>query len=98
MGDAVENELRGLLVKQGIPPAWQASSERIEAGAVRASAQSKPAAAGEQIARAVYEEEDDLSKPDRAAIRRPKVPTTPLASAPPAQRRLRRRSRLERRV
>lgn len=54
VADALGSELGGLLAKQGIPPAWQASPERIDAGAVRASSLSKPAAAGEQIARAVY--------------------------------------------
>jgi hypothetical protein len=54
VADALENELRGLLVKQGIPPAWQASPERIEAGPMGATRLTKPAAAGKQIARAVY--------------------------------------------
>jgi len=54
VADALENELRSLLVQEGIPPAWQASPERIEAGAVRPYPQSRPAAAGTEIARAVY--------------------------------------------
>jgi hypothetical protein len=52
--DAVENELRGLLAKQGIPSTWHSSPERIEAGPMGATSLTKPAAAGEQIARAVY--------------------------------------------
>ena len=54
VGDALDNELRGLLAKEGIPPAWQASPERIEAGTVRAHAESIPAVIGTEIARAIY--------------------------------------------
>lgn len=57
VADALENELRGLLAERGIPPAWHANPERIDTGAVRASAQSRPAVAGTEIARAVYREE-----------------------------------------
>ena len=54
VGDALEPELRRLLVERGIPRAWQVSPEKIDAVAIQDGAQAKPATAGEQIARAVY--------------------------------------------
>lgn len=54
VADSLESELRGLLSKEGIPQAWQANPERIEAGAVRAHVQSRPSVSGTEIARAIY--------------------------------------------
>jgi hypothetical protein len=54
VAEALETELRALLVERGVPAGWQASPERIEAGPIRAGARMKSAATGEQIARAVY--------------------------------------------
>ena len=55
MADALQHELRELLSERGIPPAWQAGPERIEAGSAGVNAQARPAVIGGQIARAVYE-------------------------------------------
>jgi hypothetical protein len=54
VAEALESELRGLLAKEGIPQPWQANPQRIDAGAVRAHVQSRPAVAGAEIARAIY--------------------------------------------
>jgi hypothetical protein len=53
IADALGSELSGLLTERGIPPAWQASPDRIDAGRTRAN-EAKPTVIGEQIARAVY--------------------------------------------
>ncbi|MEA3207803.1 MAG: hypothetical protein QOE70_860 [Chthoniobacter sp.] len=55
VAEAVASELRGVLTERGIPPAWQSSPERIEAGAIQAGPQTRPAATGRQIARAVHQ-------------------------------------------
>lgn len=54
VAEAIERELRGLLVTRGIPPAWQTSPERLDTAPIPAAAQTKPAVTGEQIARVVY--------------------------------------------
>ena len=54
IAEALEHELRGLLVTHGIPPAWQASPEKLDTTPIQAAVQTKPAATGEQIARVVY--------------------------------------------
>lgn len=55
VADALENELRDLLVTRGIPPAWQPSPERIDAGAMHADLAARPATLGAEIARAVHQ-------------------------------------------
>ena len=57
LAEALESQLRALLAERGVPPAWQASPERLDAGPIRAGAQTPSATAGEQIARAIYGEE-----------------------------------------
>jgi len=54
IGDALEQELRGLLTARGIPAAWLSNPERIDAGAIRATSLTKPAQAGAEIAGAAY--------------------------------------------
>ena len=54
IGDALEDELRDLLAAKGIPPAWLASPERIDADTVRRAGLTKPAATGAEISSAVY--------------------------------------------
>lgn len=54
IGDALEHELRGLLADKGIPSVWLSSPERIDASSIRATRQTKPAAAGAEIAAAAY--------------------------------------------
>ena len=54
MADALQQELHGLLAAHGIPPPWQNSPERIDAGVIRATAPARSTIAGEQIARAIY--------------------------------------------
>ena len=54
IGDAVEHELRGLLATKGIPAAWLASPERIDASTIPAKRLTKPAQAGAEIAGAAY--------------------------------------------
>lgn len=54
IGDAVESELRGLLTERGLPAVWERSAETIEADGIDSVVLTKPGAAGEQIARAVY--------------------------------------------
>jgi hypothetical protein len=54
IGDAFEQELRGLLAAKGIPATWLSGSEWIDAGTVRIAGLTKPARTGAQIASAVY--------------------------------------------
>lgn len=54
IGDALERELRGLLAEKGIPPAWLASPERIDAGRLPAISVAKAAATGAGIANAIH--------------------------------------------
>lgn len=54
LADALENELRGLLIEGGVPPVWRLSPERLDAGAIRHASLTKQGVTGEQIARAVY--------------------------------------------
>jgi hypothetical protein len=54
IGDAIEQELRGLLAAKGIPPAWLSSPDRIDAAASRAISPAKSAQAGAHIAGAIY--------------------------------------------
>ncbi len=51
IGDALEEELRGLLAHNGIPSGWLLNPERIDAGKISLT---KPAATGAGIAGAVY--------------------------------------------
>jgi len=51
VADVLESELRGLLVARGLPAAWRANPERLDAGAIRLT---NPSGAGRQIASAVY--------------------------------------------
>lgn len=54
VGDALENELRGLLAERGLPPAWRASRAGIDAGGIASPGRTKPASLGARIAGAVY--------------------------------------------
>jgi hypothetical protein len=54
VGNALENELRGLLTTKGIPPAWLSNPERIDANPIRPISLTKPAQVGAGIAGAVY--------------------------------------------
>lgn len=51
IGDALADELRGLLSSRGIPPAWLSNPERIDAGKISLT---KPAATGAGVAGAAY--------------------------------------------
>lgn len=54
IGDALAQELRGILAAKGIPPAWLSSPDRIDAGLIGPLNLTKAGAAGEQIAGAAY--------------------------------------------
>ena len=54
IGDALESELRELLIEKGLPAAWQKSTEHINSSSLRADSLTKPSVAGRRIARAVY--------------------------------------------
>jgi hypothetical protein len=51
IGDALENELRGLLAEKGLPAAWRTNPERLNTGAIRLTS---PGETGKRIADAVY--------------------------------------------
>ena len=57
VADALESELHVLLAERGVPAAWKNSPEKLTADAIRATNETRPAVAGEQIARSVYQGE-----------------------------------------
>jgi hypothetical protein len=54
IGDALDQELRGLLAAKGVPPAWLSSPQRIEARTICPASPTKPGDAGAEIAGAIY--------------------------------------------
>ena len=56
VADALRDELRTLLLTQGIPSAWQANPAVLSTGGAQIAPHSKPAVTGAQIARAVHQE------------------------------------------
>jgi len=54
IGDALQEELRGLLSAKGIPSLWLSSPERIDAGKISCASLTKNAQAGAEIAGAAY--------------------------------------------
>ena len=54
IADALEQELRGLLIAKGVPSQWLSSPERIEAARINSASLTKPSQAGADIARAAY--------------------------------------------
>ena len=54
VAEALQHELRDLLSAQGIPQAWQAGPERIDARPAGVSAEARPTVIGQQIARAIH--------------------------------------------
>lgn len=51
IADALENELRGLLVERGLPAAWQANPASLNAGSISLTT---PAATGKNLAAAIH--------------------------------------------
>jgi hypothetical protein len=51
IADAIGNELRARLTRDGIPVAWQSSPRQLDAGSIKSSAQ---AGLGAKIARAIH--------------------------------------------
>ena len=54
IGDALQEELQGLLAAKGIPSLWLSSPERIDAGIISSANLTKHAQAGAEIAGAAY--------------------------------------------
>jgi hypothetical protein len=54
IGDAIEQELRGLLAAKGVPSLWFSNPERIKARTSSSDGLTKPARAGAEFAHAVY--------------------------------------------
>ena len=54
IADALQQELRGLLVAKGVPSLWLSSPERIEGGGISAASLTKPERTGAEIAGAAY--------------------------------------------
>ena len=54
IGDALQQELRGLLAAKGVPFLWLSSPQRIDAGAICSANLAKAAQTGADIAGAVY--------------------------------------------
>jgi hypothetical protein len=54
IGNALEDELRGLLAADDIPPTWLSNPERIDGGTICSSGVAKPGEVGGQIAKAAY--------------------------------------------
>lgn len=54
IGDALQDELRGLLLAKGIPSLWLSNPERIEGRTIPSASLAKPAQAGAEIAGAAY--------------------------------------------
>ena len=51
IADAIENELRARLTKDGIPAAWQSSPRQLDAGSVESNTH---AGLGAEVARAIH--------------------------------------------
>ena len=51
IADAIENELRARLTKDGIPAAWQSSPRQLDAGSVKSNTH---AGLGAKVARAIH--------------------------------------------
>ena len=51
IADAIENELRARLTKDGIPVAWQSSPRQLDAGSVKSNTH---AGLGAKVARAIH--------------------------------------------
>ena len=51
IADAIENELRARLTKDGIPAAWQSSPRQLDAGSVESNTH---AGLGAKLARAIH--------------------------------------------
>ena len=52
--DALEAELRELLLERGVPTAWHGSPGKLEGGAIPATRLTNPTTTGAQIARAAF--------------------------------------------
>jgi hypothetical protein len=53
IGDALQNELRELLMERGLPPTWLSCPARIDTAAIPATGLTNPSVAGAQIAGAI---------------------------------------------
>ena len=53
--DALQTQLHALLAERGLPAAWEAGPERIDAGVAHAHILSRPSVIGTEIASAVYQ-------------------------------------------
>jgi len=51
IADAIENELRARLTKDGIPAAWQSGPKQLDAGSIKSNTN---AALGTKVARAIH--------------------------------------------
>jgi len=51
IADAIENELRKQLAKDGIPVAWQSSPRQLDAGSIKSNTH---AGLGAEVARAIH--------------------------------------------
>jgi hypothetical protein len=51
IADAIENELRERLAKDGVPAAWQSSPRQLDAGSIKSNTHAR---LGAKIARAVH--------------------------------------------
>jgi hypothetical protein len=51
IADAIENELRARLARDGIPVAWQSSPRHLDAGSIKSNTN---AALGTKVARAIH--------------------------------------------
>jgi hypothetical protein len=51
IADAIENELRARLTKDGVPAAWQSSPRQLDAGSVKSNTH---AGLGAKVARAIH--------------------------------------------
>jgi hypothetical protein len=54
IADVLENELHGLLAREGLPAAWRSSQEQLDAGSTRALSLTNPHVTGKQIATAIH--------------------------------------------
>src|SRR5262249_847529 len=54
VGDALQQELHGLLAERGLPSLWLSSPQRIGAGTISSAGLTRPAQVGADIAGAVY--------------------------------------------
>jgi hypothetical protein len=54
VAEGLQNHLQTLLAQRGVPYAWRANPERIDADRIRMNSQSNPTLAGAQIAGAVF--------------------------------------------